>query len=75
VVGSLGMVIEEEILNFKKEIKNMLSWITNRVKEVSSWHGGALIAMGLIILFAGPIAKMAAWAAIAWGLWAIWKKG
>jgi len=52
----------------------MLSWITNRVKEVSSWHGGALIAIGLIILFAGPIAKMAAWAAIAWGLWAIWKK-
>ena len=53
----------------------MLSWITNRVQVVSSWQGGALIAMGLIVLFAGPIAKMAAWAAIAWGLWAIWKKG
>ncbi len=52
----------------------MLNFIKARAKEVSSMHGGALIAVGLIILFASPIAKMAAWASIAWGLWAIWKK-
>jgi len=52
----------------------MINWLKDRVKEVSSWHGGALIAIGLIILFAGPIAKMAAYASIVWGLWAIWKK-
>jgi|TARA_S200000501_G_scaffold248704_1_gene232978 hypothetical protein len=51
-----------------------MEWLKHRVKEVSSWHGGALIAIGCIILFAGPFAKMAAWASIAWGLWAIWKK-
>jgi hypothetical protein len=44
-----------------------MEWLKARVKEVSSLHGGALIAMGLIILFASPIAKMAAWASIAWG--------
>ena len=51
-----------------------MKWLKNRVKEVSSWHGGALVAMGCITLFAGPFATMAAWASIAWGLWAIWKK-
>tara|TARA_Y100000022_G_scaffold74871_1_gene64507 strand:- start:477 stop:689 length:213 start_codon:yes stop_codon:yes gene_type:complete len=65
----LGMVIEKE----KKKETNM-EWLKARCKEVSSLHGGALIAMGLVILFASPIAKMAAWASIAWGLWAIWKK-
>ena len=51
-----------------------MEWLKAWCKEVSSLHGGALIAIGLIILFASPIAKMAAWASIAWGLWAIWKK-
>ena len=51
-----------------------MKWLKDRVHEVTSWHGGALIAIGCIILFAGPFAKMAAWASIAWGLWAIWKK-
>jgi hypothetical protein len=51
-----------------------MEWLKGRCKELSSLHGGALIAIGLIILFASPIAKMAAWASIAWGLWAIWKK-
>ena len=51
-----------------------MEWLKGRCKELSSLHGGALIAIGLIILIASPIAKMAAWASIAWGLWAIWKK-
>ena len=71
----LGMVIEKETQKSNKEIKNMLNWITDRAKEVSSLHGGALIAIGCIILFAGNLATIAAWASIAWGLWAIWKKG
>ena len=27
-----------------------MEWLKHRVKEVSSWHGGALIAIGCIIL-------------------------
>jgi len=52
----------------------MLDWIKNRVMERTSWDGGALIAVGLIVLFLGPFAKWAAYAAILWGIWAIWKK-
>ena len=32
-----------------------------------------LIAIGLVILFLGAFAKYAAYAAIAYGLWTIWK--
>ena len=51
----------------------MTSWINNRVAERTSWDGAALIAVGVVILFAGPFAKIAAYAAIAYGVWTIWK--
>ena len=44
-----------------------MSWITDRLSERSSWDGGALIGVGLVVLFLGPFAKYAALAAIAWG--------
>ena len=34
-----------------------MEWLKGRCKELSSLHGGALIAIGCIILFAGPFAK------------------
>ena len=40
----------------------------DRLKERTSWNGGALIAVGLIILVAGPLANIAAYAAIAYGI-------
>ena len=46
----------------------MIDWIKNRVGERTSWDGGALIAVGLVVLFLGPFAKYAAMAAIAWGV-------
>ena len=49
--------------------------ISGGLKELTSLHGGGLIALGLVVLFAGPLAKIAAWAAIAYGVWAILKKG
>ena len=52
----------------------MVDWIKNRVMERTSWDGGALIAVGLMVLFLGPFAKWAAYAAILWGIWTIWKK-
>ena len=51
----------------------MTSWINNRVAERTSWDGAALVAVGVVILFAGPFAKIAAYAAIAYGVWTIWK--
>jgi hypothetical protein len=52
----------------------MIDYVKGRVKEVTSLHGGALIAMGVIVLIGGPILKMAAYAAIVWGVVAILKK-
>ena len=44
-----------------------MNWITDRLSERTSWDGGALIGVGLVVLFLGPLAKYAALAAIAWG--------
>jgi hypothetical protein len=46
----------------------MCDWIKSRVLERTSWDGGALIAVGLVVLFLGPFAKYAALAAIVWGV-------
>ena len=52
----------------------MKNWIKNRLDERTSWDGAALIAVGVIVLIAGPFAKLAAYAASAYGAWAIYKK-
>jgi|TARA_R110002124_G_scaffold55768_3_gene157960 hypothetical protein len=52
-------------------IKN---WIKERLEERTSWNGAALIAVGVIVLIAGPFAKLAAYVAIAYGAWTIWSK-
>ena len=52
----------------------MIKWLKSRIDERTSWDGAALIALGVIVLFAGPLAKIAAYAAIAYGAWTIYKK-
>jgi|TARA_A100001391_G_scaffold104576_1_gene69809 hypothetical protein len=51
-----------------------MSWITNRIKEMSSWSGASLIALGLLIILGGPFVKIAAYAAVVWGVISIIKK-
>ena len=51
-----------------------MSWITNRIKEMSSWSGVSLIALGLLIILGGPFVKIAAYAAVVWGVISIIKK-
>jgi hypothetical protein len=52
----------------------MKNWIKARIEECTSMDGAVLIGLGLIVLIAGPFAKLAAYAAIAYGAWTIWKK-
>jgi|TARA_B100001287_G_scaffold267733_1_gene263228 hypothetical protein len=52
----------------------MIKWLKSRIDERTSWDGAALIALGVIVLIAGPLAKIAAYAAIAYGAWTIYKK-
>ena len=51
-----------------------MNCITNRVKEMSSWSGASLIALGLLIVLGGPFVKIAAYAAIIWGILSVIKK-
>tara|TARA_Y100000996_G_scaffold247274_1_gene194425 strand:+ start:538 stop:702 length:165 start_codon:yes stop_codon:yes gene_type:complete len=51
----------------------MLTWLKNRMGEVTSWNGTAMIAVALVVLFATPFAKWAAYAAILYGVYSIWK--
>jgi len=51
----------------------MTKWVINRVKERTTWDGAALVALGVIVLIAKPIAGLVAYAAIAYGAWTIWK--
>ena len=51
-----------------------INWLKSRIEERTSWDGAALILIGVIVLIAGPFAKLAAYAAIAYGAWTIYKK-
>jgi hypothetical protein len=52
----------------------MMHWVKDRLGERTSWDGGMLIAVcGSVILFGG-IAKLLAWAGLAWGIWTMLKK-
>jgi len=62
-----------DVKNVKRVIKMLKKWINSRIEERTSWDGAVLIAVGLVILIAGPFAKLAAYGAIAYGAWTIWK--
>jgi hypothetical protein len=59
--------------NSKKE-NNQMNWLKERVKEISTWSGASLVALGLLVVLGGPLVKMAAYAAIIWGIISIVKK-
>ena len=48
-------------------------WIKSRLDERTSWDGAVLIGVGIVILIAGPFAKIAAYGAIVYGAWTIYK--
>jgi hypothetical protein len=48
-------------------------WVAKRFTERTSWDGAMLIAFGIIVLIAKPLAGLLAYAAIAYGAWTIWK--
>lgn len=49
-------------------------WISQRLKERTSWDGVVLIAAGVVYLVFEPIASIVAYLAIGYGAWTIWKK-
>ena len=78
--------IEKEEINYTSEMagwgddesilkeKNQMEWLKGRVKEISTWSGASLVALGLLVVLGGPLVKLAAYAAIIWGVVSIVKK-
>ena len=54
--------------------KNQMDWLKARVKEISTWSGASLVALGLLVVLGGPLVKLAAYAAIIWGVVLMVKK-
>jgi hypothetical protein len=54
--------------------KNQMDWLKGRVKEISTWSGASLVVLGLLIVLGGPFVKLAAYAAIIWGIVSMVKK-
>lgn len=52
-------------------MKAAIAWVTSRLKERTSWDGAVLIAAGVAFLLFKSIAVIAAWIAIAYGIWTI----
>tara|TARA_R110002012_G_scaffold19183_1_gene69643 strand:+ start:390 stop:650 length:261 start_codon:yes stop_codon:yes gene_type:complete len=59
--------------NLIKE-KNQMDWLKARVKEMSTWSGASLVALGLLVVLGGPLVNLAAYAAIIWGVVSMVKK-
>ena len=76
--------IEKEEINYTSEMagwggdeikeNNQMEWLKGRVKEISTWSGASLVALGLLVGLGGPLVKWAAYAAIIWGIVSMVKK-
>lgn len=58
---------------FKMYFNFASDWIKARFAERTSWDGGMLIAAGVCYLLFQNLAEIAAYAAIAYGVWTLWK--
>lgn len=50
------------------------AWVKARLGERTSWDGGALIAISVLVLLAKPIVNLVAWLGLAWGVYTLVKK-
>ena len=51
----------------------IISWVKSRIAERTSWDGATIIGLSVLVIIAGPFAKLAAYAAIAYGAWTLFK--
>ena len=54
-------------------VKNKMEWLKARVSERTSWDGAVIIAGCLVILLAGGLAKLLAFAGLLYGAWTCYK--
>jgi len=52
----------------------MKMWIKNRLTERTTLDGAVLVGVGVVVLIFSPFAKFAAYGAVGYGAWTMWKK-
>ena len=51
---------------------HIITWAKDRLLERTTWDGGVCVALGFLVLFMAPLAKIVAGVAIVYGAWTIW---
>ena len=54
-------------------VKKGLDWLKARVSERTSWDGAVIIAVCLLVLLTGGLAKILAFAGLLYGAWTCYK--
>lgn len=55
-------------------INKIKDWAHDRWQERTSWDGAVLIGAGVAFLLFKPLAVIAAWVAIGYGAWTLYKE-
>ena len=50
-----------------------MDFIKARLKERTSLDGALIAGLGLLVALGGPMTHIAAWAAVVYGAWTLWK--
>jgi hypothetical protein len=54
-------------------VKNKVEWLKARVSERTSWDGAVIMAVCLLVLLTGGLAKVLAFAGLLYGAWTCYK--
>ena len=54
-------------------VKNGMEWLKARVSERTSWDGAVIMAVCLLVLLTGGLAKILAFAGLLYGAWTCYK--
>jgi hypothetical protein len=57
----------------KEWMSDAVEWVKDRCQERTTLDGVVLVAMGLIALFFQGLITIAAYVAIVYGVWTMWK--
>ena len=59
---------------YRSKIMKLVNWVKDRIKERTSWDGGAIIVVCVLAIIASPIIKWVAGAGLIYGVITIIKK-
>ena len=63
-------ILWEKIMDM---VKKCMAWVKARVSERTSWDGAVIIAMCVMVICFGGLAKVAAFVGLGYGAWTCYK--